>query len=80
MIAVVVFCHQDVIKACRLAMEYRNKFNRDVIVDYICFRKHGHNELDDPSVTQPLMYRAIQNRKSIPDAYVESLKVGAYTS
>ncbi|ESO94167.1 hypothetical protein LOTGIDRAFT_215641 [Lottia gigantea] len=64
---------EDVIQATCLAMKYRNKFNKDVIIDYICYRKHGHNELDDPSFTNPLMYQAITSRQSIPDKYSHKL-------
>lgn len=63
------------VKACRIAMAYREKFRRDVIVDYVCFRKWGHNELDEPGFTQPLMYSAIRSRQSIPDAYAKKLIV-----
>lgn len=59
-----------------MAMNYRQQFRKDVIIDYICFRKYGHNELDDPSFTQPVMYKAIKSRKSIPDSYAEQLVVG----
>ena len=66
---------QEVVKACRLALEYRNEFRKDVIVDLLCFRKYGHNELDDPSFTQPVMYDVIRNRKMVPDAYAGSVVV-----
>lgn len=66
---------QEVIKACRLAIEYRQKFRKDVIVDLLCFRKYGHNELDDPSFTQPLMYGVIRSRKMVPDEYANKLVV-----
>ena len=56
-------------------MDYREKFRKDVIIDYICYRKYGHNELDDPSFTQPTMYNVIRNRKSIPEMYADQLKV-----
>ena len=56
-------------------MEYRQNFRRDVIIDFICFRKYGHNELDDPSFTQPVMYNVIRNRQSIPETYTDQLKV-----
>ncbi|XP_052276255.1 2-oxoadipate dehydrogenase complex component E1-like isoform X2 [Dreissena polymorpha] len=65
---------EDVVKATSIAMQYRQKFRKDVIIDFICYRKYGHNELDDPSFTQPIMYNAIRNRKSIPDSYAEQLK------
>ena len=51
------------------------KFGKDVLVDLLCFRKWGHNELDDPSFTNPVMYHAIKNRRSIPDQYSEKLIV-----
>lgn len=64
--------HPDrVAHACRLAMDYRARYGRDIIVDYICYRRWGHNELDEPGFTQPVMYKAIRNRPSIPDAYAE---------
>ena len=66
---------QEVVKACRLAMAYRQKFRKDVVVDFMCFRKWGHNELDEPSFTQPTMYNVIRNRSSIPDDYAESVVV-----
>ena len=66
---------QDVLKATSIAMEYRQKFRKDVIIDFICYRKYGHNELDDPSFTQPVMYNIINNRQSIPDSYKEQLMV-----
>ncbi|ELT94079.1 hypothetical protein CAPTEDRAFT_182291 [Capitella teleta] len=64
---------EEVIKACKLALAYRQKFRKDVIVDYICFRRWGHNEMDDPSFTNPIMYKAIKNRQSIPDLYAKQL-------
>ena len=67
---------QDVVRATSIAMEYRNRFCKDVILDLVCFRKWGHNEMDDPSFTQPIMYRAIGARRSIPDNYAQQLVVG----
>ncbi|XP_053405380.1 2-oxoadipate dehydrogenase complex component E1-like [Mercenaria mercenaria] len=64
---------EDVVKATAIAMEYRQRFRKDVVIDYVCFRKYGHNELDDPSFTQPVMYKAIKSRKSIPDSYADEL-------
>jgi probable 2-oxoglutarate dehydrogenase E1 component DHKTD1 len=56
-----------------LAFEYRNKFRKDVILDVITYRRWGHNELDEPAFTQPLMYKNIRSRKSVPKAYEEKL-------
>ncbi|XP_060070880.1 2-oxoadipate dehydrogenase complex component E1-like [Ylistrum balloti] len=64
---------EDVMRATTIAMDYRNKFRKDVIIDFICFRKYGHNEIDDPSFTQPIMYRTINSRTSIPDMYANKL-------
>jgi 2-oxoglutarate dehydrogenase complex dehydrogenase (E1) component-like enzyme len=44
-----------------LACEYRDVFRKDIIIDLVCFRKHGHNELDDPTFTQPNMYKKVQD-------------------
>jgi len=63
------------VKTCQLAMAYRDTFRKDIIVDYICYRKWGHNELDEPFFTQPRMYNAIRSRPNIPDAYVARLVV-----
>ena len=62
---------QDVVKASKIAFEYRQKFRKDVIVDLVCFRRWGHNEMDDPAFTQPKMYEVIRNRRSIPDRYAD---------
>jgi 2-oxoglutarate dehydrogenase E1 component len=60
-------------RVARLAFEYRRRFHKDVVIDMVCYRRHGHNEGDDPSYTQPLMYRAIAERRSVRKVYVESL-------
>ena len=63
------------LKAARLAFNYRQKFGKDVLVDMLCFRRWGHNELDDPTFTNPTMYKVIHSRKSVPDKYAEKLTV-----
>ncbi|MCV3769621.1 MAG: 2-oxoglutarate dehydrogenase E1 component, partial [Wolbachia pipientis] len=59
--------------ATSLAMEYRQKFKKDVIIDIICYRKYGHNEGDEPNFTQPLMYKAISKHKTPGTMYEEKL-------
>jgi len=60
-------------RAMRLAFEFREEFSTDVVVDLVCYRRHGHNEGDDPSYTQPLMYRAIDAKRSVRKLYTEAL-------
>ncbi|XP_072949969.1 probable 2-oxoadipate dehydrogenase complex component E1 homolog [Epargyreus clarus] len=62
-----------VAKATNIAFEYQRQFRKDVFIDYNCYRRWGHNELDDPTFTNPLMYKVIHNRKSIPDLYADKL-------
>jgi multifunctional 2-oxoglutarate metabolism enzyme len=57
----------------RLAFEYRQAFNKDVVIDLVCYRRRGHNEGDDPSYTQPLMYDLIEQKRSVRKLYTESL-------
>jgi 2-oxoglutarate dehydrogenase E1 component len=61
------------VRVARLAYEYRAEFHKDVVIDMVCYRRHGHNEGDDPSYTQPLMYKAIAERRSVRKLYVETL-------
>nr|WP_241432190.1 multifunctional oxoglutarate decarboxylase/oxoglutarate dehydrogenase thiamine pyrophosphate-binding subunit/dihydrolipoyllysine-residue succinyltransferase subunit [Ilumatobacter nonamiensis] len=61
------------VRVAQLAWDYRQTFNKDVVIDMVCYRRHGHNEGDDPSYTQPLMYKAIGDRRSVRKLYVESL-------
>jgi len=62
-----------VVFACELATEYRQKFNNDVFIDMVCYRKHGHNEGDDPKFTQPEMYDFIKNHPNPREIYIKSL-------
>ncbi|MBK82726.1 MAG: 2-oxoglutarate dehydrogenase E1 component [Pseudomonadota bacterium] len=59
--------------AAQLAVEYRMAFNKDVVIDLVCYRKHGHNETDEPSGTQPLMYAVIKKHKSVRDLFAKKL-------
>ncbi|HEU4542499.1 MAG TPA: multifunctional oxoglutarate decarboxylase/oxoglutarate dehydrogenase thiamine pyrophosphate-binding subunit/dihydrolipoyllysine-residue succinyltransferase subunit, partial [Jiangellaceae bacterium] len=61
------------VRVARLAFEFRQAFNKDVVIDLICYRRRGHNEGDDPSFTQPLMYDLIQQKRSPRKLYVEAL-------
>lgn len=61
------------VHVAKLAFKYREEFNRDVIIDMVCYRRRGHNEGDDPSMTQPLMYSLIENKRSVRKTYTESL-------
>ena len=62
-----------VVFVAKLACEYRYTFKKDIIIDMFCFRRRGHNEADEPSATQPLMYKKIKNHKSVRDQYQEKL-------
>jgi multifunctional 2-oxoglutarate metabolism enzyme len=57
----------------RLAFAFRERFKKDVVLDLVCYRRHGHNEGDDPSYTQPLMYRRIEGHRSVRKLYMERL-------
>jgi 2-oxoglutarate dehydrogenase E1 component len=61
------------VRVARLAFEFRQEFNKDVVIDLICYRRRGHNEGDDPSFTQPLMYDLIEQKRSPRKLYVEAL-------
>jgi 2-oxoglutarate dehydrogenase E1 component len=60
-------------RAARLAYDYRETFHRDVVLDIVCYRRHGHNEGDDPSYTQPQMYKIIDQMRSVRKVYTETL-------
>ena len=59
--------------ACKLAMEYRQRFGRDIVIDMWCYRRFGHNEGDEPKFTQPLMYEAIKNHPKVSEIYAARL-------
>ena len=64
---------EAVIYAARVATEFRQKFNKDVVIDVFCYRRFGHNEGDDPTFTQPLMYKKIKSHKSVADTYASKI-------
>ena len=61
------------VRVARLAFEFRQAFKKDVVIDLVCYRRRGHNEADDPSMTQPLMYNLIDAKRSIRKLYTEAL-------
>jgi 2-oxoglutarate dehydrogenase E1 component len=61
------------VRVARLAFAFRQAFHKDVVIDMWCYRRHGHNEGDDPSYTQPVMYQKIEQHQSVRTLYVESL-------
>jgi 2-oxoglutarate dehydrogenase E1 component len=65
---------EAVVYAMELAIEFRKEFNKDVFVDMICYRKHGHNEADEPRFTQPGMYELISKHQTPREIYIEKLK------
>ncbi|MFP6616430.1 MAG: 2-oxoglutarate dehydrogenase E1 component [Candidatus Hydrogenedentota bacterium] len=71
---------EAVAQVVNVAMEFRRTFKRDVVIDMYCYRKHGHNEGDEPMFTQPLMYKEIRKRQSVKDNYMNRLlKMGELT-
>ncbi len=64
---------EAVIFCSRLAAEFRNQFATDFVLDVVCYRRHGHNETDEPAFTQPIMYRAIRDMKTTRTLYAEKL-------
>lgn len=71
---------EAVAQVVELSMEFRNRFQRDVVIDMYCYRRHGHNESDEPRFTQPIMYKTIDARQTIRDSYLDHLtKMGEVT-
>ncbi|XP_055518413.1 2-oxoglutarate dehydrogenase complex component E1 isoform X2 [Leucoraja erinacea] len=64
---------EAVMYVCNVAAEWRNTFHKDVVVDLVCFRRNGHNEMDEPMFTQPLMYKQIKKQKPVLKKYAEKL-------
>lgn len=64
---------EAVVRVAELAFRYRQEFKRDVVIDLVCYRRRGHNEGDDPSMTQPLMYNLIEAKRSVRKLYTEAL-------
>ncbi len=64
---------EAVVRAAELAFEYRERFHRDIVIDLVCYRRRGHNEGDDPSMTQPLMTDLIEAKRSVRRLYTEAL-------
>ncbi|GLW69118.1 alpha-ketoglutarate decarboxylase [Kitasatospora phosalacinea] len=64
---------EAVVRVARLAFEFRQQFHKDVVIDLICYRRRGHNEADNPSFTQPLMYDLIDKKRSVRKLYTEAL-------
>ncbi|MDP9398070.1 MAG: multifunctional oxoglutarate decarboxylase/oxoglutarate dehydrogenase thiamine pyrophosphate-binding subunit/dihydrolipoyllysine-residue succinyltransferase subunit, partial [Actinomycetota bacterium] len=61
------------VRVARLAFEFRQAFKKDVVIDLVCYRRRGHNEADEPSFTQPLMYALIEQKRSVRKLYTEAL-------
>ena len=65
---------EAVVHVSRIATEFRQRFKRDIVIDMFCYRRHGHNESDEPMFTQPLMYKMIAGHKSVKEVYAGRLE------
>jgi 2-oxoglutarate dehydrogenase E1 component len=65
---------EAVVHVSRIATEFRQRFKRDIVIDMFCYRRHGHNESDEPMFTQPLMYKMIAGHKSVKEVYAARLE------
>ena len=68
---------EAVAQAIKLAMNFREEFKSDVVIDMYCYRRYGHNEGDEPAFTQPLLYKTIRKRKSVREGYLDNLLAGS---
>lgn len=64
---------EAVVRVAKLAFDFMQAFHKDVVIDMVCYRRRGHNEADDPSLTQPLMYEIIDQKRSVRKLYTEAL-------
>jgi 2-oxoglutarate dehydrogenase E1 component len=71
---------EAVIQVTRLAIEFRHRYKRDVVIDMYCYRKYGHNEGDEPRFTQPLMYALIDKKPTVREVYAERLAAAGHVS
>ncbi len=69
---------EAVVHVARLATEFRQTFHRDVVIDMFCYRRHGHNEGDEPAFTQPIMYRRIREHPTTREIYAQALEKGGH--
>src|SRR6185503_14515482 len=66
---------EAVVRIAKLAVEYRYTFHTDVIIDLIGYRRHGHSEVDDPTITQPILYKQINSHRPLFEIYAEQNKI-----
>ncbi len=71
---------ESAVAAIRLALEYRQAFHKDVVIDLVCFRRLGHNEADEPAATQPIMYQAIDDHPTVKSLYSQRLQEAGIVS